>query len=234
MLMLEQVVLRQGDFEITAHCELPPGITAILGPSGGGKSTLLGAVAGFVPLRSGGLRYQSKDISGLPPGDRPVSILFQDNNLFPHLTLAQNVGLALRPSIRLSPTDMEYVERALADVGLANLGARKPNAVSGGQQSRAALARILLAARPIVLMDEPFSALGPGLKADMLDLLQEKLARENRVVVMVTHDPTDAQAVADQVCVLSDGRLLPPVATQALFQDPPRALRDYLGSKSRN
>lgn len=229
MLTLDQVVLGQGDFQMTAHCEVPSGITAVLGPSGGGKSTLLGALAGFVPLRSGALRYQNADMGAVPPGQRPVSILFQDNNLFPHLTLGQNVGLALRPRLRLSAQDAARVETVLSDVGLAGLGARKPGGVSGGQQSRAALARLLLADRPIVLMDEPFAALGPGMKADMLALVREKLAQAGRIIVMVTHDPADAKAVADQVCLLADGVLSPPVKTQALFDNPPRALRDYLG-----
>ncbi len=230
MLECKALELRQGDFVLSADLQFAPGkVTALIGPSGAGKSTLLGALAGFLAPVSGAVLWDSRDLAYDAPGDRPMSVLFQDNNLFPHLTIAQNVGLALRPNLRLSAADKDRISDVLAQVGLAGFDHRKPAALSGGQQSRAALARVLIADRPIVLLDEPFAALGPGLKDDMLDLVQTQLAAGRRTLIMVTHDPADAKRIADQVVLVADGVAAAPVGTDALFADPPAALVSYLG-----
>ena len=230
MLRLEGVELRQGGFRLTADWALSPGDrAAVIGPSGSGKSTLLMGIAGFLMPARGRLTWQGQDMAPLPPGDRPVSILFQDHNLFPHLTLAQNLGLGLSPRLRLTPAESARIDAALDRVGLSGLGARKPGALSGGQQSRAALARTLLRARPILLLDEPFSALGPALKSDMLGLVTELADETGALVVMVTHDPADARRFADQTILVSGGIAALPVPTETLFRQPPQALRDYLG-----
>jgi thiamine transport system ATP-binding protein len=231
MLTLDAVRLVQDDFALAADLSVATGkITAVIGPSGGGKSTLLAAVAGFLAPVAGRILWEGRDLAGSSPAARPVSILFQDNNLFAQLTLAQNVGLALRPDLRLDRDQHARVADVLGKVGLAGLGARKPGAVSGGQQSRAALARVLLADRPLVLLDEPFAALGPGLKAEMLGLVRTMLVGAGKTVLMVTHDPADARAVADAVILVADGVAAAPVATALIFADPPKALRDYLGA----
>lgn len=230
MLTFRDVVLAQGDFRLAADLTVKSQtITAIIGPSGGGKSTLLSAVAGFLTPIAGDVIWNDATITALLPSQRPVSILFQDNNLFPHLTIADNIGLALRPDLRLAAHDKTRIEHVLADVGLKGMGGRKPSALSGGQQSRAALARILLADRDVVLLDEPFAALGPGLKAEMLELVRTKVAGSGKTVLMVTHDPQDALGIADQAILVADGRAYEPVDTKAMFADPPQALRDYLG-----
>ena len=230
MLTLEGLVLAQGAFRLCADLALPPGLTAVIGPSGGGKSTLLSAVAGFVTPAQGAVRWQGGDLTRMAPGDRPVTMLFQDNNLFAHLSVAQNVGLALAPRLRLTAPQRNAVAAVLADVGLEGLGDRKPRALSGGQQGRAALARALLADRPVVLLDEAFAALGPALRHEMLGLVRDRLvAAQGRTVVVVTHDPQDARAFADRIVLVADGVAHPPRATAALFADPPAALRDYLG-----
>ena len=230
MLRLEGVELRQGDFRLSADWALHPGErVAVIGPSGAGKSTLLMAIAGFLPPTQGRITWQGQDLAPLPPGDRPVSILFQDQNLFPHLTLTQNLGLGLSPRLRLDPADAVRIDAALDRVGLPGMGARKPGALSGGQQSRAALARALLRARPILLLDEPFSALGPALKSDMIDLVTEIAGATGALVLMVTHDPADARRFANRTILVSGGSAAPPVATADLFRAPPQALRDYLG-----
>ena len=230
MLRLEGVEFRRGAFRLTADWALAPGDrAAVIGPSGSGKSTLLMGIAGFLMPARGRLTWQGQDMAPLPPGDRPVSILFQDHNLFPHLTLAQNLGLGLSPRLRLTPAESARIDAALDRVGLSGLGARKPGALSGGQQSRAALARTLLRARPILLLDEPFSALGPALKSDMLGLVTELADETGALVVMVTHDPADARRFADQTILVSGGIAALPVPTETLFRQPPQALRDYLG-----
>lgn len=231
MLISEGLQLRQGAFELSVDVGFAEGkVTALIGPSGAGKSTLLAAFAGFLAPVAGRVLWDTLDLTELAPGARPMSVLFQDNNLFPHLTIAQNVGLGLRPDLRLGPDEMDQVASALTEVGLEGFGARKPGALSGGQQSRAALARVLLADRPVVLLDEPFAALGPALKADMLDLVRDKLAAKGRTLIMVTHDPADATRIADEVVLIADGVATKPVATKDLFDHPPPALAAYLGS----
>ncbi len=229
MLTFENVTLTQGDFALTADIAIDEGVTAVIGPSGGGKSTLLSAVAGFLEPQSGRVLCNDQDLTGLAPGKRPVSMLFQDNNLFPHLTVLQNVGMGMRPDLRLKTGDEQTILHALTQVGLAGYADRKPAALSGGQQSRVALARVLVADRPLVLLDEPFAALGPALKDEMLTLVRDVLVKAGKTVVMVTHDPQDARAVADRVVLVADGDASAPVATQAIFDDPPAALRAYLG-----
>lgn len=229
MLTFEETLLQQGDFSLRANIGIKPAqITALMGPSGAGKSTLLSAIAGFLPVQSGAIGFDGVPIHHLDPASRPVSILFQDNNLFPHLTISQNIGLGLRAGFKVRKAEQVKVDEVLADVGLAGMGARKPSGLSGGQQSRAALARILLAGRPVVLLDEPFAALGPGLKDEMLDLVRTRAA--GRTIVMVTHDPDDAKRIADSVCVVADGTVAAPVGTREIFENPPQVLRDYLGN----
>lgn len=201
---------------------------AVIGPSGAGKSTLLMALAGFVP-HGGQILWQGVDIDSLPPGDRPLSILFQDQNLFPHLSVAQNLGLGLSPRLRLTPADHRRIAATLERVGLDGLGARKPGQLSGGQMGRAALARALLRARPILLLDEPFAALGPALKAEMLDLVAETATETGATVLMVTHDPADAQRFAGLTVLVADGIAQAPQPTAELFANPPPALQAYLG-----
>jgi thiamine transport system ATP-binding protein len=154
-------------------------------------------------------------------------MLFQDQNLFPHLTVAQNMGLALSPDLRLTGAQRARVAEVLDRLGLAGFGDRRPGALSGGQMGRAALGRVLLQARPVVLLDEPFAALGPGLKADLLDLVAEIAA--GATVLLVTHDPADARRFADLSVLVAGGVAQAPVPTAELFANPPPALRDYLG-----
>ncbi|KUF12574.1 thiamine ABC transporter ATP-binding protein [Pseudoponticoccus marisrubri] len=232
MLTLEGVRIAMEGGALAADFSLSPGRrVAVLGASGAGKSTLLDAVAGFRALEAGRIRWDGQDLTGLPPDRRPVSILFQDGNLFPHLDLARNLGLALRPDGRRPDrAQAERIEGALARVGLQGLGARKPGTLSGGQQGRAALARVLLQARPILALDEPFAALGPALKAEMLELVREVAEGLGALVLMVTHDPGDAGLFADDIVLVADGAAHAPVPTGAFLADPPAAFRSYVGS----
>lgn len=230
MLTCEGLILRQGTFSLSADITFETGkAVALIGPSGAGKSTLLAAIAGFLSPEAGRLVWDGADLTKTGPGDRPVSMLFQDNNLFPHLTAAQNIGLGLRSNLRLSTADQSKVSNALSEVGLQGFADRKPSALSGGQQSRVALARVLVADRPIVLLDEPFAALGPALKDEMLDLVRSQLVGAGKTIIMVTHDPTDARRIADMAAVVADGQVAQPVAVDLLLNNPPATLRAYLG-----
>ncbi len=166
MLRLDGLVVNSGGFELRADLDIEAGrLVAVIGPSGAGKSTLLATIAGFLTPVVGRVLWRGADITGLAPGKRPLAMLFQDGNLFPHLSVEQNVALGIRPDMKLSADAWEKVRVALARVGLDGLGPRKPGQLSGGQQSRAALARVLVQGRPLVLLDEPFAALGPALRA---------------------------------------------------------------------
>ncbi|MDK3075033.1 ATP-binding cassette domain-containing protein [Sedimentitalea sp. JM2-8] len=230
MLKLEAVVIDNGGFDLKADFDVPTGAkVAVIGPSGAGKSTLIGGIAGFLPVRAGRIVWHGQDIGHADPGKRPVAMLFQDGNLFPHLTVAQNVGLGLHPDLRLNQAERDRVASAIARVGLAGMETRKPAALSGGQQSRAALARVLVQGRPLLLLDEPFAALGPALKVEMLGLVEDLVRETGATLLMVSHDPGDARRIADQVVLVTEGVACPPRDTAALLDDPPPALRDYLG-----
>ena len=232
MLQLDRLTYAQQDFHLTADWSADPGSRiAIMGPSGAGKSTLLSMIAGFLAPSSGTMRWMGGNLADVPPGDRPLTILFQDQNLFPHLTIAQNLGLGLRPDLRLSPAQRDTVDDALARVGLAGLGSRRPAQLSGGQTSRSALARALLRARPILLLDEPFAALGPALRHEMLDLVREVADGTGALVLMVTHDPADALALEGKTAFVADGIVHPPVPTERLLAHPTPAVQAYLGRK---
>lgn len=234
MLRLEKAEIVQGDFRLHADLTLDQGRKyAVIGPSGSGKSTLLAALCGFVPLASGRLSWNDTDLTDAAPGDRPMTMLFQDNNLFPHLSVSQNVGLGLRPDLSLSAQDRMRVGAALERVGLGSHADKKPGTLSGGQQSRAALARVLVQARPWVLLDEPFAALGPALRNDMLDLVQGLVAETGAGLIMVTHAPEDVRRIADEVIFVGSGQAQAPQPALALMDNPPPELRDYLGGGER-
>ncbi|RCW25799.1 thiamine transport system ATP-binding protein [Ciceribacter lividus] len=206
--VLEDVRLQLGAQNFWFDCRIPKGaITAVAGPSGSGKSTLLNLIAGFETLDQGRLLIEGRDVSGLPPADRPVSLVFQDNNLFAHLDLFTNVGLGINPGLHLGADERAMVSTALKRVGLAGFECRLPSTLSGGERQRAAFARALVRRKPLLLLDEPFAALDPGLRSAMADLLEE-LHRETRNTVMViTHDADEVARLAEHVLFVDQGRI---------------------------
>lgn len=231
MLTLEGIRVHRGGFSLQANFNVATGArVAVLGPSGAGKSTLLAAIAGFEPIEAGRVVWDRTDLTQLPPARRPVSILFQDNNLFAHLTAWQNVGLGLHPGLRLTASDRTRVETALARVGLDGLGGRKPGQLSGGQIARVALARLQVMHRPLILLDEPFGALGPALRAEMLSLVVDLASETGATLMVVSHEPRDAQALGGELVFVEGGRAHAPQDVTKAFVDPPPALADYLGA----
>jgi thiamine transport system ATP-binding protein len=178
---------------------------AVLGPSGSGKSTLLHLIGGFETPAAGHILIDGRDVTGEEPAARPVTMLFQDNNLFSHLTVAANVGLGIAPRLRMSAFEQARIDDALEMVGLSGMGKRKPGSLSGGERQRAALARALLRERPVLLLDEPFAALGPALRRDMLDLVVTLQQKQDLTVLMVTHSIEDARALGGRILFVDEG-----------------------------
>jgi thiamine transport system ATP-binding protein len=183
-------------------------ITAVIGPSGSGKSTLLNLVAGFVFPKSGRIVIGLEDLTPAHPARRPVSLVFQDNNLFGHLDLYTNVGLGISPSLKLSKEQRLEVSAALSRVGLGGMEKRKPSTLSGGERQRAAFARALVRHKPVLLLDEPFAALDPGLRLNMTALLTDLQGERRNTVLIVTHDPDEVTRLADDVLFIEDGRVV--------------------------
>ncbi len=228
---LDNVKISHGKFSLQADFEIEKGKKiALLGPSGGGKSTLLSAIAGFKTPDSGRIFFENTDITSTPPAKRPIALLFQNHNLFPHLSVRNNIALGITTTLKLSLKEIETIDKALLRVGLDGLGNKMPSELSGGQQQRVALARCLIRKQPILCLDEPFAALGPALKKEMLDLVQEIAETTNATLLMVTHQPDDASYITDQTILIAEGKAHRPVTTNKLFANPPAALAKYLGN----
>lgn len=192
---------------VDAALEVPDGsIVAVLGPSGCGKSTLLRAVAGLERPTSGRICWDGADLGGVPTHKRGFALMFQDGQLFSHLSVARNVGYALR--LRKVRDVQEQVERLLALVGLEGYGARLPGTLSGGERQRVALARSLAAEPRLLLLDEPLSALDAGLRERLAGDLREILREAGTTTLVVTHDQEEAFALADRLVVMREGRIV--------------------------
>ncbi|MFM8701399.1 MAG: ATP-binding cassette domain-containing protein [Hyphomicrobiales bacterium] len=230
MIDLEDVQWTTDDFNVRFSLSFPgPGIIGIIGPSGGGKSTLLNIVAGFTDPQSGRIRINGHDVTGFAPSERPVSILFQEHNLFAHLDAAKNAALGLKPDLSLDKAEWREVDAALARLGLQGRETHRPAELSGGERQRVALARIFLRKKPILLLDEPFSGLGPRLRRDMLEVVRKLQQDLDLTVLMVSHDPDDLKAIASHAVFVADGTASTPQTIDRFFATPlqPR-LANYL------
>jgi len=207
-IVLDKVALTLGKTSFAFDCRIEPGaVTAIAGPSGAGKSTLLNLIAGLERPQSGHILIAGIDQTLSHPSERPVSVVFQDHNLFAHLDIFTNVALGLNPSLRLSPQDRDRAENALVRVGLAGFGKRMPGSLSGGEKQRAAFARALLRNKPVLLLDEPFAALDADLRLQMSALLLDLHKETANTVVMITHDREEIARIADRILHVEKGQI---------------------------
>ena len=197
-------------------------ILALLGPSGCGKTTTLRLIAGFESPDTGAVTIRGSVMAGpgrmVPPEQRGVGIVFQDYALFPHLTVADNVGFGLRRLDRA--VRRERIGQILEMVGLPDLGRRYPHELSGGQQQRVAVARALAPAPALMLLDEPFSNLDADLRAQMREEVEKILRTTGTTAVFVTHDQEEAFTLADRVGVLDRGRIEQLAAPEEVYHHP--------------
>jgi len=203
---------------------------SLLGPSGCGKTTLLRTIAGFEALDQGTLSIDGADMARVPANKRPTNMVFQSYAIFPHLTVAENVGFGLRKSQMPQEEKNKAVAEALAMVGLEGYGNRAAHALSGGQRQRVALARALILKPKVLLLDEPLSALDKKLR----EAMQHELRRLQRQVgitfILVTHDQEEALIMSDRIAVMFEGVIAQMDTPEALYRRPvSRAVAGFVG-----
>ncbi len=215
----------KGDSAVTALHEVSFSIAegeffTLLGPSGCGKTTLLRLIAGFEPPSGGALVLDGQDIAHTPPNKRPVNTVFQNYALFPHMTVAENVGFALGAQGHPKAEIVQTVARMLDLVQLGHLAHRKSGELSGGQQQRVALARALAPKPRILLLDEPLSALDMKLRKEMQVELKRLQQETGLTFIFVTHDQEEALTMSDRIAVMNGGRIQQIASPRALYDQP--------------
>ena len=198
-------------------------LTALLGPSGCGKTTVLRAIAGLARPSGGQLLLNGQDLGTLPPEQRPVGMVFHAGALFPHLSAHENVQYPLDAAGVDAGEAQARARRAIDAVGLAGLGARRPETLSGGEQQRVALARALAQAPAVLLLDEPLSSVEPRLRRALREEIRDLQRRLGLTVVYVTHDRHEALAVSDHVVLMDQGRIVQAGSPRTLYESPANA-----------
>jgi spermidine/putrescine transport system ATP-binding protein len=203
---------------------------SLLGPSGCGKTTLLRAIAGFEDISQGQILLDGRDMEGVPPNKRPTNMVFQSYAIFPHMSVAENVGFGLRKSSMSVDEKRRAVGQALEMVGLAKFGGRAAHALSGGQRQRVALARALILKPKVLLLDEPLSALDKKMR-EVMQVELIKLQREVGITfILVTHDQEEALVMSDRIAVMFEGEIAQLADPETLYRRPnSRRVAEFIG-----
>ena len=215
--------------------DVPAGaFVSLLGPSGSGKTTTLNLIAGFLAPDSGDILLDERSIADVPPHKRNIGMVFQSYSLFPHMTVAENIGFPLRMRTRLSRQDARRrIDEMLALVQLGHLGARYPRQLSGGQQQRVAMARALVSHPRLLLMDEPLGALDKKLREQMQVEIKRIHRSVGTTVIYVTHDQTEALTMSDLVVVMHQARVAQVGTPRVLYEAPANLfVADFLGDSN--
>ena len=236
VLSIGAVAKRFGGLTVLDRCSLDVAegeIVTLLGPSGCGKTTLLRCVAGFWAPDEGAIRIDGVDMAQAPVNRRPVGVVFQSYALFPHLTVAENVGYGLRMRRVPRREIAERVKAALSTVSLDEFGDRYPSQLSGGQQQRVAIARVLVLEPRVLLLDEPFNALDAKLRGVMQVELRRLIKRLGLTAIFVTHDQEEALTMSDRIAVMRGGRIEQAAPPEEIFDRPATAyVADFIGSSN--
>jgi spermidine/putrescine transport system ATP-binding protein len=220
---IDRVVCRYGDTVAVDGVSLDVAereFVSLLGPSGCGKTTLLRAIAGFQPVAEGHISVAGRDVTKAPPHRRPAHMVFQRYALFPHKTVADNVGFALELKGMRAKARRERVERMLDVVRLPGYGDRSVDQLSGGQAQRVALARALVTDPPVLLLDEPLAALDLKLRQAVQLELRELQQRVGSTFVFVTHDQEEAMVMSDRIMLMDRGRIVQSGNPEELYRHP--------------
>lgn len=194
-------------------------ICGLIGPNGSGKTTLFSLLAGFIKPYSGDIFANNKSITLLPPSKRDLTILFQEYNLFEHLTIEQNMSLWLKNSLKINNNDKTTIDNALNAVGLSNKNKYYPHELSGGQQARAGLCRCLLSKNSILLLDEPFAAIERKIIDDLILFLKDLHKSYKQTIIVVSHSMQDIKRLCDHVLFIEEGKNVALEKTDIFFNN---------------
>lgn len=197
-------------------------ILTLLGPSGCGKTTILRALGGFVDLTEGSIHINNEDVSHLPPENRPTGMVFQSYNLWPHMTVEENLSFGLKLRKKAKREIRESIKNILSIMKMSGTEKKYPSQLSGGQQQRIAIARSLLLEPAVLLMDEPFSALDAKIRMQMREELKRIQSELNITVVFVTHDQEEAMSLSHRIVVMDKGKMAQ-VGTPSEIYDYPES-----------
>lgn len=233
LISIENVHKHYGDYHALRNINLEVGqgeFFSLLGPSGCGKTTLLRTIAGFEDVTSGQVRIGGASMIGVPANQRPTNMVFQSYAIFPHMSVAENVGFGLRKTSLSGAEKATAVGEALDMVGLNGFGARAAHALSGGQRQRVALARALILKPKVLLLDEPLSALDKKMREQMQSELRRLQRQVGITFILVTHDQEEALIMSDRIAVMFDGKIAQLDPPQQLYTRPAnRQVAEFIG-----
>ena len=227
---LNHIEFNRGDWQLNVSLSIKKGqCIALIGANGAGKSTLLSLISGFEKPDRGEIFIDNICVNDLGPAERPVTMMFQGNNLFSHMSLFDNIALACDPGLKLKSHHLKIINEALYKTQLAKIKNKKPGECSGGEQQRAALARCLCQKKPLFLLDEPFASLDPPTRKRMYLLLNDLRMENNITIILVNHSPQEAILSADEFIFLNDGDFKERGDIKNIFERPKtKELEDYL------
>jgi len=209
MIKLENISIKLDNFRTKFTVEINKGEwVGIIGQSGAGKSTFLNLIAGFAQPEVGSLLINNTEMRNLSASKRSISSLFQDNNLFPHLSVYQNIAVAIKPNLKLNDSEKKKIFEIIEYLNLSSKTHSSIGRLSGGERQRVALGRIISSDKEILLLDEPFSQLDPNLRIEMLELIKQIREEKNITIIMVIHTPAEAIGFVNRFLLIKEGEVL--------------------------
>ena len=209
MIKLENISIKLDNFRTKFTVEINKGEwVGIIGQSGAGKSTFLNLIAGFAQPEVGSLLINNTEMRNLSASKRSISSLFQDNNLFPHLSVYQNIAIAIKPNLKLQDNEKKKIFEIIEYLNLSSKTHSSIGRLSGGERQRVALGRVMSSDKKILLLDEPFSQLDPNLRIEMLELIKKIREKKNITIIMAIHTPAEAIDFVSRFLLIKEGEIL--------------------------